>query len=415
MNEFISQQSVQDAVKIALEKKQNNTRYSDISDAQGNQYVDLVQEGGGVLGIALVGYTYVLENAGIRFFNLAGTSAGAINTMMIAGMGKIGDPVSEKILKVLSEKYLFEMVDGDEKVKKLIKKAVSGEGGLKWFLAWNGLKIWKILKTKLGLNPGNDFVEWITKVLKDNNIRTVKDLEEHRKHLPTGLKAEDNSSVSNLEAKLAIIASDISTNTKVDFPRMAKLYYKDPENMNPALMVRTSMSVPYFFEPFIANNLPNAGTKNNEDWKKMASYSGEVPKKARFVDGGMLSNFPINVFHRKDGGVPRMPTFGVRLSTYRDSYNNTDSIMGMSGAMISTMRQIFDYDFLLKNPDYNQLICKINADASFNWLNFDMTPQKQQELFALGATKAAEFLNAFSWEKYKETRRRLALANEAAK
>jgi len=28
-----------------------------------NQYVDLVQEGGGVLGIALVGYTSILENA----------------------------------------------------------------------------------------------------------------------------------------------------------------------------------------------------------------------------------------------------------------------------------------------------------------------------------------------------------------
>ena len=60
------------------------TRYSDIEDANGNQYVDLVQEGGGVLGVALVGYTYILEKAGIRFMSLAGTSAGAINTMMMA-------------------------------------------------------------------------------------------------------------------------------------------------------------------------------------------------------------------------------------------------------------------------------------------------------------------------------------------
>ena len=30
-------------------------------DKSGNYYVDLVQEGGGVLGIALVGYTYILE------------------------------------------------------------------------------------------------------------------------------------------------------------------------------------------------------------------------------------------------------------------------------------------------------------------------------------------------------------------
>jgi NTE family protein len=33
-------------------------RFSDIIDNKGNKYVDLVQKGGGVLGVALVGYTY---------------------------------------------------------------------------------------------------------------------------------------------------------------------------------------------------------------------------------------------------------------------------------------------------------------------------------------------------------------------
>jgi len=50
--------------------------FSDVIDEEGHQYVDLVQEGGGMLGIALVGYTYVLEQMGIRFVSLAGTSAG---------------------------------------------------------------------------------------------------------------------------------------------------------------------------------------------------------------------------------------------------------------------------------------------------------------------------------------------------
>ena len=36
-------------------------------------------EGGGVLGIALTGYTYILEQAGIRFLGVGGTSAGSIN------------------------------------------------------------------------------------------------------------------------------------------------------------------------------------------------------------------------------------------------------------------------------------------------------------------------------------------------
>src|SRR6188474_2374182 len=48
------------------------------------QYVDLVQEGGGVHGIALSGFTYMLEKMGISFMKMAGTSAGAINTMLLS-------------------------------------------------------------------------------------------------------------------------------------------------------------------------------------------------------------------------------------------------------------------------------------------------------------------------------------------
>ena len=131
---------------------------------------------------------------------------------------------------------------------------------------------------------------------------------------------------------------------------------------------------------------------------------GEVPPSVKFVDGGMLSNFPINVFHREDGGVPRMPTFGARLSTYRENFSKTDNILGMSGAMISTMRQIHDYDFLLKHPDYSKLICSIDADGQFNWLDFNMSKDDQVKLFNLGAKKALEFLIKFNWEEYKEIR-----------
>src|SRR5689334_7232857 len=75
---------------------------SDVTDAEGHQYVDLVQEGGGVLGIALVGYTYVLEKMGIRFFSMAGTSAGSINTMLLACAGNKEDEKSDKIVEKLA-------------------------------------------------------------------------------------------------------------------------------------------------------------------------------------------------------------------------------------------------------------------------------------------------------------------------
>lgn len=60
-----------------IKEKIGKEPISDLEDDQGNQYVDIVLEGGGVLGIALVGYTYAMEQAGIRFLNIAGTSAGS--------------------------------------------------------------------------------------------------------------------------------------------------------------------------------------------------------------------------------------------------------------------------------------------------------------------------------------------------
>lgn len=402
-NPFTQNETITQILAQAKKLKDNNdVKFSDVIDAQGNQYVDLVQEGGGVLGIALVGYTYVLETAGIRFFSLAGTSAGAINTMMMAGLGKIEEAKSEKILKILSQKDLFDFVDGDRAVKKIINKAIKKEGGLGWALIWKGIKIYKILKRKLGLNPGSDFEKWITKELRNAGITSLKELIDRRSLLPEGLKNSDNNTlISDLEAKLAIITSDITTHTKTEFPRMAELYWNDIDNVPPAKLVRASMSIPFFFEPFEIDNLPNAGNEKDQKWYDYARYSGPVPSKAKFVDGGMLSNFPINVFHRTDGGSPRMPTFGARLSAYRDDFSKADSLLGMSGAMISTMRQIHDYDFLLKNPDYSKLICRIDADQQFNWLDFNMSSDDQVKLFNLGAQKAIEFLEGFDWKAYK--------------
>ena len=299
-----------------LDRIPKGKRYSDIEDADGNQYVDLVQEGGGVLGIALVGYTFILENAGIRFFSLAGTSAGAINTILMAGLGKIKEAKSEKILDILSKKDLFYFVDGHKVVRKIINKVIKKEKGLGRALVWNGIKIYKILKRKLGLNPGSNFETWITEELKKAGIISLIDLKNLRKILPQGLKyVVTGEEVTDAVAKLAIITSDITTHTKVEFPRMAELYWADPNSISPAKLIRASMSIPFFFEPFEIVNIPNAGNEYDEKWYDYARYKGPVPSEVKFVDGGLLSNFPINVFHREDGGVPRMPTFGARLST----------------------------------------------------------------------------------------------------
>ena len=114
---------------------------SDIKDKFGNQYVDLVQEGGGVHGVALAGYTYVLEKMGIRFMKMAGTSAGSINTLLLNAvytkqeaedLGKPGnyyETRSEKVLEYLANKPLSEMVDGHPIWRRLLLNMFTYKSG----------------------------------------------------------------------------------------------------------------------------------------------------------------------------------------------------------------------------------------------------------------------------------------------
>lgn len=410
MKEFITNPEVQEILLAIKTKGLDKKHYSDIFDDAGNQYVDLVQEGGGVLGIALTGYTYILEKAGLRFFSLAGTSAGAINTLMIAGSGKIGEPVSEKILKILSEKDLSEFVDGNSRLKKLIKRYIDNKPFFKFFVFCNALNIWKTLKYHLGINPGSVFEEWLTEVLAMSNITTLSELKRLRSEIPLLYDRSDSNKQISRNPEIQIITSDITTRSKIVFPEMAELYWEDPDKVNPAKFVRASMSIPFFFFPFIVSDIPDAGSiedplapKSETKWRKHAGYYGKIPNLVRFVDGGMLSNFPVNAFHVKEG-IPKKPTFGAKLSTWRDNYSVTDKLGGMIGSMISTMRQLHDYDFLRKNPDYNKLICHIDADDKFNWLDFNMPKDQQIELFVLGAKKAYHFLEEFDWKQYKKFR-----------
>ena len=55
--------------------------------------------------------------------------------------------------------------------------------------------------------------------------------------------------LQNIKGDLAIIASDITTETKAVFPKHAVLYYENPGEVSPSEFVRMSMSIPVFFQP----------------------------------------------------------------------------------------------------------------------------------------------------------------------
>lgn len=375
--------------------------FSDVLDADKNQYVELVQEGGGVLGVALVGYTYVMEQMGIRFFSLAGTSAGSINALLLASLGKVNELKYEKLLNVLASKNLYDFVDGDKDAKDFIESVVEKAKRVK--LVWKGMQVIDNIFDNLGLNPGDDFFNWLATVLKENGIKTTDDLLNNFTSLPEGLEIRDGvaKTTEGLKPRFAVITSDITTETKVEFPAMCSLYWKEPDKVNPAMFVRASMSIPYFFEPLILKDIPQ-GPDAMTRWYDMAKFKGKVPESAYFVDGGIMSNFPIDLFHKFDT-VPRLPTFGVKLGVDRDKANEISSPIGMFGALFNSIRHLHDYDFILKHPEYKHLVKSIDI-GDHDWLNFGITEEDKVDLFVRGAKAAGDFLRNFDWEAYKALR-----------
>jgi len=402
--DFTNHPEVVQIIERMKSDKIDQRPYSDLLDSSGNQYVELVQEGGGVLGVALIGYTYVLEQMGIRFFSLAGTSAGSINAMLLAGLGDVSKLKSEKVIEVLVNKNLYDFVDGDSDSKDFIKALVEKAKRVK--LIWKGWQVIDELFDDLGLNPGDDFKDWLAQFLENNGIKSVADLNATFEKIPSDLiiRAGIQKTLDGLKPRIAIISADLTTETKVEFPRMASLYWSDPESENPALFVRASMSIPYFFCPLQIGDIPQ-GPEAQQNWVNTVKFTGELPPVCFFVDGGILSNFPIDVFH-KPNSVPRMPTFGIRLGDNRNMANVISNPTNLFGAIFNSSRHLHDYDFLLKNPDYSLLIEKIDI-GEHDWLNFGITDDAKLDLFKRGAIAAERFLRQFDWLKYKNVREQL--------
>jgi NTE family protein len=395
---------------IRTAKNESKERFfSDIVDGSGHQYVDLVMEGGGMLGIALVGYVYVLEQVGIRFMGIAGTSAGSINALLLAALGTPEQKKGTKLLNLLASKNFWEFVDGDSDARDFIKSWLGGAGKIK--LAFKGAQVIDNFQEELGLNPGSNFLEWIKNILRNEGIFTAWDLEKRMRTLPPGLTVRESldqfAATDDLLARLAIIAADVATETKVEFPRMAALYWKNPENVDPALFVRASMSIPFFFHPMVVTPLPK-GKDLVKKWKDMAGLICDqeihFPRKAVFIDGGIISNFPINVFHDY-GQVPRLPTFGVKLQLDQ-RVKEISGPLNLGLAIFNSARHALDYDFITQNSDYRNLVSWIPAKG-FNWLDFAMTDNDKVGLFLEGASAAQEFLKSFDWKEYKKVRKGL--------
>jgi NTE family protein len=384
--------------------------FSDIVDDQGHQYVDLVLGGGGTLGVALLGYTYALEEMGIRFLGLGGTSAGAINAVLLAAAASPQGERSRLLIPVLADLPCKDFVDSDSReVCDLIFEWVD-EGAsfsLLDLLAGKYLVAMYYLVKHYGLNGGSKFLAWLSSVLGSFEVRTTRELTARMAQRPSGLSHREGKPLSDSQsdAHLALVATEVTTESKIVFPEMSRLFWDDPDQVDPAVYVRASMSIPFFYQPLRVKIAQ--GPQAIANWGDLAKYTGPLPSECLFVDGGVMSNFPIDLFHIHEE-VPAAPTFGVKLGKDQRQ-NRVDTAAGLVWAIFNSARHCLDRDFLAHHPDYQYLVATVDT-AQHSWLQFDMSNEEKLDLFRHGVEAAATFLEGFNWEHYKRVRKELKQA-----
>ncbi len=308
------------------------------------KYVDLVFEGGGVKGIALVGAFSVLEERGYQPQNMAGASAGAIVAALVAA-GYTATELRRIIGKLDYDHFKDE---GWEDRIPLAGRSLS------------------ILKD-LGVYEGEAFLAWMRELLEAKGIRTFGDL----------VRREDAEPKYRYKAQ--VIASDATERRLLVLPRDApRLGIGDPDDLNVALAVRMSMSIPIFFEPV-----------------KFAN--AQTGREHLIVDGGMLSNFPVWLF---DAEEPLWPTFGLKLvekprAPIGDQLRQESprsgvlSIIDYLRSLVDTMMAAHDRLYI-EEHDFDRTIAIDTLGVGTT--EFDLSEERAMGLFESGRTAAEKFL-----------------------
>jgi NTE family protein len=319
---------------------------------------DLVLEGGGIKGIGLVGAVLELIEHEYEFQRVAGTSAGSIVAALLAAGAS-----RDQLLQTMSRLNYPQVPDR----------------------AWPGIPVVSegaaLLRTG-GAYRGDYVHDFIERELKALGVRTFGDL-----------VATDAGLDPNLDAsrryKLMVTVTDVTNGRLLrlpwDYPKLGL----QPDEQSVATAVRASISIPLYFEPVT-----------------LTCGDGE---KITLVDGGVLSNFPIEAFDRTEG-KPRWPTFGVKImpDLPADIEELFPGIPGLPSALppLNMLERVAATAIVGHDQTYLERPCvrrrTIAVDTSeIGIVEFDAPPETREAVQAKGEAAAAAFLQDWSWDDYK--------------
>jgi NTE family protein len=329
---------------------------------------DLVLEGGGVKGLGLAGAVMRLMEEGYSFQRVAGTSAGSIaGAFVAAGLDAPG------LAKVMGRLDYSRVPDLARPRIPFASEAVS-------------------LLVKGGAHPGEYAYNWIRTELERVGVSTFADL-----------RLKDDGADANLVAsrryKLVVITTDITNGRLLRLPWDYELFDRDPDQQLVADAVRASISIPLYFEPRKLRN-------------------DRTGAESTLVDGGVLSNFPVEIFDRTDGQEPRWPTFGVKVIPALPGAD-AELFPPLVLPTLPAVRQleqvlvtaIVGHDQShLERPCVRRRMIDVDT-SSIGIIEFDANEQQRDGVVTQGRAAAERFLAGWDWDEYRVECRGSAVQN----
>ena len=321
--------------------------------------MDLVLSGGGVKFIGLVGAVVALMDAGYSIKRVSGVSAGSVVAAILAAASKGVQLTGEEIKELAFSVPLHKWRDS---------------GPVPYLgAAWG-------LVRETSMYRGDEAYDWIRSELKNLGVTSFGDLVIDGDHLPAGPRY-----------KLVVTVADLTAAQLVRLPwDYQRLYGLDPDEQLVADAERASMAIPFFYRPV-----------------KLTGAGGAT---STLVDGGVLSNFPIDTFDRPDGKPPRWPTFGITVLP-----RPSEGI----GAVMPALKplRLFEQTALLESLLTTMLAGHDQTHLSKPWvaarailvesanvgvLDFDSPKGRLEELYDKGYAAAELFLSTWDWPAYLE-------------
>ncbi|WP_236981050.1 MULTISPECIES: patatin-like phospholipase family protein [Mycobacterium] len=325
--------------------------------------VDLVLSGGGVKGVGLVGAAVAVLDAGYTLKRVSGVSAGSLVGSILAAAAN-GNQLTTDQIKEIALTLPYDKFRDSGPVGQL---PLVGSA-------------WGLLREN-GLYRGDFAHQWIRSELKNLGVTTFGDL-----------ALTDRQISVERRYRLAVTVTDITTGQLARLPwDYQRLYGLDPDEQFVADAVRASMSIPFFFRPVTLTS--NTGLTST------------------LVDGGVLSNFPIDTFDRPDCKPPRWPTFGITVVPELPG-DNEQVIPGIGALrllgppsilleqLITTLIVGHDQTYL-NQPWVKARAIRVDSTA-VNFLDFGITRNDAEALYDKGYAAAQTFLSTWNWVEYLE-------------